>query len=244
MICAECIPAVDSICLQLVESMSSADVVGWSVLVGAGWLTGFLSGLLGIGGGLVIVPALIFGLPLIGVGGEELAKVAIATSLVLIIPTSGDLIRIPWGDYDGERISVTNRKGGRKIRFSARCTRMLRETLDAAKLALGRIPHKDEPILTTVTGHPWVESHFSTKFSAAKNRAGLAHLHFHDLRGTAITVLAENGCTNSEIASITGHSLKHIEKIIDTYMARTRQLNDEAVAKLERSWIASVGAIE
>jgi integrase len=156
----------------------------------------------------------------------------------------GDLIRITWGDYDGERIAVTNRKGGRKIRFKARCTAMLQATLDAAKLALGRIPHKDEPILTTITGQPWIESHFSTKFSAAKNSASLSHLHFHDLRGTAITVLAENGCTNSEIASITGHSMKHIEKIIDTYMARTRQLNDEAVAKLERSWIASVGAID
>jgi uncharacterized protein len=104
MICAECIRAIDSICLQLVESMSSADVVGWSVLVGAGWLTGFLSGLLGIGGGLVIVPALIFGLPLIGAGGEELAKVAIATSLVLIIPTSlaGSQAHAARGNLDWE----------------------------------------------------------------------------------------------------------------------------------------------
>lgn len=156
----------------------------------------------------------------------------------------GDLIRITWGDYDGERIAVTNRKGGRKVRFPAKCTQMLRDTLDAAKRALGRIPHKDEPILTTITGQPWVESHFSTKFSATKNRAGLTHLHFHDLRGTAITVLAEHGSTNAQIASITGHSMKHIEKIIDTYMARTRSLNDEAVEKLERSWIASIGAIE
>jgi hypothetical protein len=45
----------------------------------------------------------------------------------------------------------------------------------------------------TVDGLPWVESHFSTKFSATKNRAGLAHLHFHDLRGTSITVLGETG---------------------------------------------------
>jgi integrase len=156
----------------------------------------------------------------------------------------GDLIQLTWSDYDGERIAVTNRKGGRKSKFKARCTETLRATLDAAKRALGRIPHKDERILTTVEGGEWVESHFSTKFSATKNRAGLTHLHFHDLRGTAITVLAESGCTNSEIASITGHSMKHIEKIIDTYMARTRKLNDEAVAKLERSWIASVGAIE
>lgn len=156
----------------------------------------------------------------------------------------GDLIRIAWGDYDGECVAVTNRKSGRKIKFKARCTEMLRATLDAAKRGLSRIPHKDEPILMTVEGLPWVESHFSTKFSATKNRAGLTHLHFHDLRGTSITVLAENGCTNSQIASITGHSMKHIEKIIDTYMARTRQLNDEAVAKLEKSWIASVGAID
>jgi uncharacterized protein len=103
-ICAECIRAIDSICLQLVESMSSADAMGWSVLVGAGWLTGFLSGLLGIGGGLVIVPALIFGLPLIGVDGDELAKVAIATSLVLIVPTSlaGSQAHAARGNLDWE----------------------------------------------------------------------------------------------------------------------------------------------
>lgn len=68
--------------------MGGADAFGWGVLVGSGWLTGFCSGLLGIGGGLVIVPALLFALPMLGVSGGELAKVAIATSLVLIIPTS------------------------------------------------------------------------------------------------------------------------------------------------------------
>jgi uncharacterized protein len=68
--------------------MGGTEALGWGVLVGSGWLTGFCSGLLGIGGGLVIVPALVFALPLLGVSGGELAKVAIATSLVLIIPTS------------------------------------------------------------------------------------------------------------------------------------------------------------
>lgn len=74
------------------------------MLVGAGWLTGFLSGLLGIGGGLVIVPALIFGLPLIGVSADELAKVAIATSLVLIVPTSlaGSQAHAARGNLDWE----------------------------------------------------------------------------------------------------------------------------------------------
>jgi uncharacterized membrane protein YfcA len=88
MICAKCSSKIASVCPRLVGLMSSAGAVGWSVLVSAGWLTGFLSGLLGIGGGLVIVPVLILGLPLVGASGDELAKVAIATSLVLIIPTS------------------------------------------------------------------------------------------------------------------------------------------------------------
>jgi integrase len=153
----------------------------------------------------------------------------------------GDLIKLTWGDYDGTFIMVANNKGRRKIRFPARCTDTLKASLDAAKLGIGRIPHKNERILQTLEGKPWIESHFSTKFSAAKNCAGLHHLHFHDLRGTAVTVLAETGSTNAQIASITGHSMRHVEKIIDKYMARTRFLNDEATARLNASWIASVG---
>jgi integrase len=156
----------------------------------------------------------------------------------------GDLIRLTWGQYDGTHIAVTNRKGGRKVKFRARCTQTLKDALDAYRTSLGRVPHKDEPILTTVTGKPWNESHFSTKFSAAKNMAGLSHLHFHDIRGTAITVLAEQGCTHAEIASISGHWSRDVARIIDKYMAMTGPLNEAATAKLNESWIASVGAIE
>ena len=39
-------------------------------------------------------------------------------------------------------------------------------------------------------------------------------LHFHDLRGTAVTRLAEAECTLPEIASITGHSLREASSII------------------------------
>jgi len=56
------------------------------VLVGC--LSGFAAGLLGIGGGLVTVPALAFLLPQLDLPPEQTMHIAIATSLVAIIPTS------------------------------------------------------------------------------------------------------------------------------------------------------------
>ena len=40
-------------------------------------------------------------------------------------------------------------------------------------------------------------------------------LHFHDLRGTAVTLLSEAGCTPQQIATITGHSLKTVHRILE-----------------------------
>jgi integrase len=58
---------------------------------------------------------------------------------------------------------------------------------------------------------------------------------FHDLRGTAVTRLALAGCTEAEIATITGHSLRSVRAIIDIhYLARDPALGDSAIAKLER----------
>jgi hypothetical protein len=56
---------------------------------------------------------------------------------------------------------------------------------------------------------------------------------FHDLRGTAVTLLAQAGCTTEEIASITGHTLSHAAAILDKYLARTRGLAEAAIAKFE-----------
>ncbi len=53
-----------------------------------GSVVGFLAGLLGIGGGLIIVPALLYILPSVGIGSSQITQVAIATSLASIILTS------------------------------------------------------------------------------------------------------------------------------------------------------------
>ncbi|MCT8985640.1 sulfite exporter TauE/SafE family protein [Shewanella phaeophyticola] len=53
-----------------------------------GAVVGFFAGLLGIGGGLIIVPALLYILPSVGISVTQLTHVAIATSLASIILTS------------------------------------------------------------------------------------------------------------------------------------------------------------
>lgn len=53
-----------------------------------GALAGALAGLFGIGGGLVIVPSLVFMLPAIGMVGSKVMHVAIATSLATIVVTA------------------------------------------------------------------------------------------------------------------------------------------------------------
>jgi integrase len=143
--------------------------------------------------------------------------------------------------YNGETILVTNRKSGRANKFPARVTSGLAKALDAYKASLERPPLPQQTILTKPrAGTPWGDKQFSDKFSKAKNESGLKHLHFHDLRGTAVTVLAQEGCTDMQIASITGHSLKHVSSILDKYMARTQELNVAATKRLEETWIAKL----
>ena len=62
-----------------------ADVLLY-LLVGAG--AGFMGGLLGIGGGLLIVAALSFTLPWLGIPSSEVMQVAVATSLTGIVLTA------------------------------------------------------------------------------------------------------------------------------------------------------------
>lgn len=62
-------------------------------LLALGCLTGFLAGLLGIGGGMLLVPFLTFLLAQRGVDGQLAVKVAIATSMATILFTSISSVR-------------------------------------------------------------------------------------------------------------------------------------------------------
>lgn len=59
-----------------------------SLMLGAGALAGIAAGLFGIGGGLIVVPALIMFFPILDVPAEHVVHMAIGTSLSTIIFTS------------------------------------------------------------------------------------------------------------------------------------------------------------
>lgn len=87
----------------------------------------------------------------------------------------------------------------------------------------------------TSRGTRWTGYGFSASFRKACTAAGIEGLTFHDLRGTAVTRLAMAGCTVPEIATITGHSLKAVEAMLDRYyLSRDIGMAESAIAKLEK----------
>ena len=82
-------------------------------------------------------------------------------------------------------------------------------------------------------GAPWTEDGFRTSWDKAFRKTSLKDLHFHDLRGTAVTRLALSNCSVPEIASITGHSMTTVQEILDAhYLGGRVELAESAIRKL------------
>jgi integrase len=137
----------------------------------------------------------------------------------------GDLLALPWSAYDGESIRLRQSKTGERVTVPA--GKPLKVLLDDA-------PRRAKTILTNTDGAPWTSDGFRSSWRKACAAAGVTGVTFHDLRGTAVTRLAIVECTESEIATLTGHSLKDVRSILDThYLSRDIALAKNAVRKLE-----------
>lgn len=161
----------------------------------------------------------------------KVAPVQMQRALILALHTGqrqGDLLRLAWGNYDGKWLSLRQGKSRFKTKVEIPCTPALRRMLDGMERT-GAV------VLTTKTGQPWKPRYFKRQWELASTKAGIADLHFHDLRGTAVTMLAEAGCSTPQIASITGHSLKTVTTILDKYLARTRHLAEGAMTLFQNA---------
>jgi integrase len=141
----------------------------------------------------------------------------------------GDLLRLPWSSYDGTHIRLRQSKGGKRVTIPVGAP--LRAALDAAR--------RESPIiLMTLRQTPWTEDGFRTSWGKASRKAGIIDLRFQDLRGSAVTRLARAGCTEAEIAAITGHSLRNVRSILEVhYLHLHPELAENAIAKLERRMV-------
>src|SRR5262249_2648680 len=138
----------------------------------------------------------------------------------------GDLLRLPWSAYDGTHIRLRQSKTGERVVIPVGAP--LKAALDAQ-------PKKSTVILVNAAGTPWTADGFRSSFGKARDAAGIIGVTFNDLRGTAVTRLALVECTEAEIASITGHTLRDVRSILDAhYLHRDPALADSAITKLER----------
>jgi integrase len=175
-----------------------------------------------------------------------LAPLEMQRAMILALHTGqrqGDLLRLPWSSYDGKTITLRQGKARRRKSPSplivVPATAALRRMLDGME--------RTSPlILTTKTGQSFKKRHLARLWKETATAAGLesimlpgfdepVQLHFHDLRGTTVTLLSESGCTPQQIATITGHSLKTVHRILERYLARTSGLAEQAIFNFENS---------
>lgn len=100
-----------------------------------------------------------------------------------------------------------------------------------------------EYMLTTETGQPLDATNLRARWRQAMARTELAgeDLHWHDLRGTAVTRMLEAGCSDAEVAAITGHVIGGGSSLSD-YAARVRPLALHAYCKWN-SYLAAKPAV-
>jgi integrase len=146
----------------------------------------------------------------------------------------GDLLRLPWSAYLGDHIRLRQSKTGMRVIIPVGAP---------LKAALDATPKRGPIIVTSTIGRPWTPEGFRAQFSVACKKAGIVGLTFNDLRGTAVTRLALVGCTEAEIATITGHSLRDVRSILDAhYLHRDIELARTAITKLEMRYAKQAGA--
>jgi integrase len=167
------------------------------------------------------------------------APVELQRAMILAIHTGqryGDLVRVRWADYDGNAISLKQSKTSQRVWI--KCTSALKAMLD-------KTPKNGPFILTRADGRPWHtekdDKALGKAWTEHMRNAGLypdevsERLHFHDLRGTAVTLLAEAGASGPQIVAITGHTLESANRILEKYLSRTKRLSEAAIFAFENA---------
>jgi integrase len=135
-----------------------------------------------------------------------------------------DVLRLARTRYDGTAFDLKHRKTKSELWVPA---------FSKLRIYIAENSWPHVLFVTTPEGEKFNESTFGKAFRAHLTAIGLGDYHFHGLRHTTATALADAGATDHEIQSITGHAtLQMVQRY--TKRANQRRLAARAMEKLER----------
>lgn len=144
----------------------------------------------------------------------------------------GDLLRLSWSHIQENSIEIpTNKSGQRKTAIVP--------LYGELRAYLAGLKKRATTVLVNTDGKPW-KTGFGSSWGRAVRKAGLSHLHFHDLRGTAATRFWLGGLKVRAIAQIMAWSEEDVEALLNRYVRKNDILRD-MIRKLDGNANATEG---
>lgn len=137
----------------------------------------------------------------------------------------GDVVTMKWNQYDGANISVRQQKSNKLMKIP--CPAALKDVLDITA-------KKGTVMIVSKSGRAMSQGMLNRRINEIKASIGADHLQARDLRRTAAVKLAEAGCSNRQIASITGHSVDSVQGILETYTPTNFEIATGAIKMLDK----------
>ena len=146
----------------------------------------------------------------------------------------GDIRQLCWGDIDGGVFEFNQEKTGTKVYVPIAPVLKIRlEEISAIGHDGPNVPHMIsslpwETILKyEVTGKSYTQWDYGKIARRIMRRAGMPkELRIGDLRRTGTTKLADSGCTEDQIMSVTGHKSRDM---VSVYVKRSRNIAQDAI---------------
>ena len=134
-----------------------------------------------------------------------------------------DAVKLGWQHIEGDRINVSQQKTSARVSIRMH---------DALKAVLAHTPRENLTFLVTAYGKPRTAAGMGNWFREQCDAAGLPQCSSHGLRKAIARRLAEAGCGNQLIKSITGHKT---DKEVSRYTAAADQvtMSDLAMDAME-----------
>lgn len=141
-----------------------------------------------------------------------------------------DLVSMQWTAISDKYIYVSQKKTSRKLHIPIH--RGLLPYLDGRRAAQKKLRRKTPYVLTNAYGKNWTTQSLTKAVSRQNAILGYPGKQFHGIRKTTASLLAEMGCTPSQIMAITGHStLREVTRY--TAEAEQRLLAVSAMEKMK-----------